>query len=134
MAISRSSLPKPKKKKLEAEAKREVAAAIKASKVKEYKASLKKTIHAAAMFANGKDDSGEDLDTIELNLASYPKYISLDGVRYYHGRKYTKKRAVIAVLKDQMDRGWRQEAARMGEKIENLPPVRYSAGGGLRYG
>jgi len=111
-------LTEAEKKKLEAEAKKEVAVAIKAAKMKDFKSAAKKKLQAEAMFRNGKDDSGEDNDTIELNLASYPKWVTLDGVRYYSGRKYKKRKAVIAVLKDQMDRGWRQEAARLGEKTE----------------
>lgn len=111
-------LTEAEKTKLEAEAKREVAAAIKAAKMKDFKSAAKKRLQAEAMFRNGKDDSGEDLDTVELNLASYPKWVTLDGTRYYSGRKYTKRKGVIAVLKDQMDRGWRQEAARLGEKTE----------------
>jgi hypothetical protein len=113
-------LTEAEKTKLRAEARKEVAAALKLSKMKEFKAAEKKRIQAQAMFANGKDDSGEDLVTVELQLASYPKYIILDGARYYSGRKYTKRRAVAAVLLDQMDRGWRQEFARRGEKNEFL--------------
>lgn len=111
-------LTEAEKTKLEAEAKREVAAAIKIAKMKDFKNAAKKRLQAEAMFRNGKDDSGEDLDTVELNLASYPKWITLDGTRYYSGMKYKKRKGVIAVLKDQMDRGWRQEAARLGEKTE----------------
>jgi hypothetical protein len=44
----------------------------------------------------------------------------LDGVRYHSGRTYKVKRQVAAVLKDQMDRSWRQEAARLGEPVDNL--------------
>lgn len=111
-------LTEDEKIKLEAEARMEVAKALKAAKMKEFKNAAKKRLQEEAMFRNGKDDSGEDLATIDLVLASYPKYITLDGARYYSGRKYTKRKAVIAVLQDQMDRGWRQEAARMGERTE----------------
>lgn len=111
-------LTEDEKVKLEAEARMEVAKALKAAKMKDFKAAAKKRLQAEAMFRNGKDDSGEDLATIELHMASYPKWITLDGVRYYSGRKYTKRKSVIAVLQDQMDRGWRQEAARMGERTE----------------
>ncbi len=52
---------------------------------------------------------------------------------YYHGRTYTKSRKVIQVLKDQQDRGWRQEAARRGERAENLGPIRHFASQGLHY-
>jgi hypothetical protein len=111
-------LTEKEKLKLEAEARQEVAAAIKAAKMKEFKNAAKKRLQAETMFRNGKDDGGEDLDTVDLVLASHPKFIILDGAVYHSGRKYTKKRSVVAVLKDQMDRGWRQEAARLGERTD----------------
>lgn len=111
-------LTEKEKLQLEAEAREEVAKAIRLSKMKEFKAAAKKRLQAEAMFRHGKDDKGDDLDTVDLNLASYPKYIMLDGVMYYSGKRYTKSRKVIQVLKDVMDRGWRQEAARLGERTE----------------
>lgn len=126
-------LSEAEKIKLEAEAKKEVMAAIKAAKMKDFKAAAKKRLQAEVMFKAGKDDSGEDLDTVDLLLASHPKYIMLDGTVYHSGRKYTKKKSVVAVLKEQMDRGWRQESARRGEKVEDLMPIRYGVGAGMRY-
>lgn len=111
-------LTEEEKIKLEAEARTEVAQSMKLAKMKQFKAAAKKRLQTEAMFRHGKDDKGQDLDTVDLNLASYPKFIMLDGVMYYSGRRYTKSRAVVQVLKDQMDRGWRQEAARLGEKTE----------------
>lgn len=113
-----AELTEEEKKKLEADARKEVAAALKAVKMKDFKSAAKKRLQAQAMFTSGKDDTGEDLDEVDLALASHPKYIMLDGAVYHSGRKYKKRKAVIAVLKDQMDRGWRQEAARMGERTE----------------
>lgn len=113
-----AELSENEKAEIEAEARREVQEALKAAKKKDYKAQLKKRIKSEAMFRSGKDDKGNDLDTIDLVLASYPQYIILDGAVYHSGKRYTKNRNVIAVLKDQMDRGWRQEAARMGEKTD----------------
>ncbi len=111
-------LTKAEKAQLEAEAKAEFQKELKAEAKKKFKEAHKKKLQAAVMFSAGKDDSGEDLATLKLELASYPKYIILDGTVYHSGRTYTKKRGVIAVLADQMDRGWRQEAARLGEKLE----------------
>lgn len=111
-------LTEEEKIKLEAEARMEVAKAIKAAKMKDFKNAAKKRLQTEAMFRHGKDDSGEDLATVDLVLASYPKCIILDGVIYHSGKRYTKRRSVIQVLQEQMDRGWRQEAARMGEKTE----------------
>ncbi len=103
---------------LEKEARQEVAAAIKAAKMKDFKLAAKKRIQSEAMFRHGKDDTGEDLISIDLQLASYPKHIILDGVIYTSGRRYTKKRSVIAVLNEIMHRGWQQEAARLGERTD----------------
>lgn len=113
-----AELTEKEKLALEAEARAEVLKDLKAAAKLEFKEAAKRRIQAEQMFSSGKDDSGEDLDTIKLDLASYPRYIILDGTVYHSGRSYTKKRSVIAVLKDQMSRGWRQEAARLGEKTE----------------
>lgn len=112
-------LTEAEKLEIEKEAKAEFQKELKAQAKKEFKEAAKRRIKAEAMFSSGKDDSGDELDTVHLELASYPKYIILDGAVYHSGVTYTKKRAVISVLKDQMDRGWRQEAARMGDKVEN---------------
>ena len=119
-AASQESATLTEKEKLaiEAEVRAEIAKELKAAAKKDFKAAAKLRIQAETMFRSGRDDSGEDLDTIDLQLASYPKFIMLDGTVYHSGKKYTKKKSVIAVLKDQMDRGWRQEAARLGEKME----------------
>ena len=105
---------------IEKEARAEVLKTMKADAKEAFKEAAKKRIEADMMFSAGKDDKGEDLGTIDLYLASTPKYIMLDGAVYHSGRTYTKKKSVIAVLADQMDRGWRQEEARRGEKVENF--------------
>lgn len=115
-------LTEAEKRKLEADTKKEVAKAIKLAKMKEFKAAAKSRIQKEAMFKEGKDDDGDDLVEVTLTMASYPKWIMLDGKRYHSRLKpYKVKAAIAAVLLDQMDRGWRQEEARRGEKVEFQP-------------
>jgi len=109
------------KKEIEAQARTEVAASIKNSKMKAYKAQVKKQLLAQQMFSEGKDDKGNNTVDVDLYLASYPKWIMLDGKRYHHGRRYRVKAGVASVLMEQMSRGWEQEEARRGEKVELLP-------------
>lgn len=112
-----TDLTEKEKLEIEAEARKEIAAEAKALKRKEFKNSAKKRMQQQAAFRDGKDDAGDDLETITLNLAPVQPNICLDGTRYYHGRSYTKSKAVIAVLKDQMFRGWKEESARLGEDM-----------------
>ncbi len=117
-----AELTEGEKRKLEAEAKKEVAAALKASKMKDFKAAAKKRIQSETLFKVGKDDKGEDLQTVDLVLASYPKWIILDGTYYFSGKRYVKRAGIAAVLREQMARGWEQEEARRGEKAEWRDP------------
>lgn len=111
-------LSEAEKLELEKEARTEVMKALKASKAKAFKAQAKKRLQAEMLFRNGKDDSGEDLVTVALHLASHPKYIMLDGAVYHSNRKYTVRRAVATVLLDQMHRGWEQEEARLSPEAK----------------
>lgn len=115
-------LTEAEKRKLEADARKEVAKAVKLAKMKEFKAAAKVRLQKDAMFKHGKDADGKDLVEVQLALASYPKWIMLDGVMYHaRAKPYKVTKDVAAVLLDQMDRGWRQEEARRGEKVEFQP-------------
>lgn len=119
-------LSEVEKAKIMAEVKREMAAEAKKEAMELYKEKAKLLAKADAMFKVGKDDTGEDLATIDFWLASYPKYAMLDGVVYHSGRTYTKKRSVIAVLAETMWRTMLQEERRLGEKNEftHMPQYR----------
>ena len=115
-------LTEAEKRKLEADARKEVAKAVKLAKMKEFKAQAKKRLQSEAMFKHGRDAEGNDLVEVQLALASHPKWIMLDGVMYHaRAKPYKVTKSVAAVLLDQMDRGWRQEEARRGEKVEFQP-------------
>lgn len=132
-------LTEAEKLNLETEAKAEVLAALKASKAKAFKAQAKKRLQAEIMFRNGQDEKGQDMLTVDLLLASHPKFITLDGARYYSGRKYTVSRGKAQVLLDQMHRGWDQEEARLSPETKghlqqhrNFRMIRKGDGYGLQ--
>ena len=114
------TLTEKEKLKLEAQARAEVIKDLKKAESERFLKAAKDRIQAEVMFGSGKDDSGDDLATIQLDLASFPKYIMLDGQVYHSGRSYTKRTAVINVLREQMARGWEQEAARLGERVVDV--------------
>ena len=119
-------LTEAEKDKIMLEVKREMAAEARKEAMELYKEKAKLQAKAEAMFKVGKDDTGEDLATIDFWLASHPKYAMLDGVVYHSGRTYTKKRGVIAVLAETMWRTMLQEERRLGEKNEftHMPQYR----------
>lgn len=106
-------LTEEEKVKLEAEARAEVLKHMKLSESKRFKAAAKARIQAEMLFRTAKDASGQGVVTVDLLLASHPKYIMLDGAVYHSGKKHTVSRPVAAVLLDQMHRGWEQEYARL---------------------
>ncbi len=128
-----ADLTEQEKIELEAEARAEVALAMKKSKMKAFKAAAKKRLQAEAMFSEGKDETGKDLVVVDLQMASHPKWIMLDGKRFHSGRSYRVRKEVASVLLDQMDRGWRQEEARLGEKKEFFRDTRKTLGADNKY-
>lgn len=101
------------KLKLEKQARREVAEAIKKSKAEAFKEAAKNRILLEKARQDGKDDKGEDLVTVDLHLASYPPQIVLDGKVYYSGKKYKVNRGKAQVLLELMYRGWEAEERRL---------------------
>lgn len=108
------------KEAIEAEARAEVVADLKAAAMEQYKEQAKLKIQGEMMFRAGKNSKGKNTEKVLLDLASYPKYIMLDGAVYHSGRTYNVDQGVAAVLREQMDRGWNQEAARLGDKIVDI--------------
>jgi len=118
-------LTEEEKLELEKEARAEVMKQLKAAQSKRFKLAAKQRIQAEMLFRSAKDSKGEDLITVELSLASHPKFLILDGAVYHSGRKYKVARGVAAVLLDQMHRGWEQEYARISpEQRGNLKQQR----------
>lgn len=119
-AISAPELTDEEKAEIEVAAREEVIADLKASAMEKYKEQAKLKIQGEMLFRSGKNSKGKDTQKVVLDLASYPRFIILDGAVYHSGRTYNVDSGVAAVLRDQMDRGWAQEAARMGEKIVDV--------------
>ncbi len=110
-----SDLTESEKLALEKEARTEVAKEAKEKKKQAFKDAAKDRMKAQALFRDGKDHTGADVETITLDLAPAQHFICLDGTKYYHGRTYSLSQNVMAVVKDIAYRGWKEESARLGE-------------------
>jgi hypothetical protein len=112
--------------KIKKDARAEVMKELKAVARKELLESEKEKVRNAQLFSAGKDDSGEDLLTLDFQLASYPRYAIIDGRVFHSGKTYTLKRSKIAVLMEMMYRSMEQEDRRRNEKNEfaHMPKVR----------
>lgn len=113
-------LTEEEKLRLEEEARQEVEEEAREEKKRVFKEAARSRMKRRQLFSEGKDDDGDDLEEVTLDLAPMQSDIRLDGKSYYHGRKYKVKKSIAAVLRDQMYRGWDQEAARTKEKPDAL--------------
>lgn len=95
---------------LEKQAAQEVQEELKADTAKTFLEEKKKELKKRALFRHGKNVDGKDTASIRLDLSPNSPYISLDGQVFYHGHTYTLPREKVAVLQDQMYRGWLHEA------------------------
>lgn len=98
-------LSEKEKLEIEAEAKAEVAKELKAEKRKEFKAAAKQRLKKQVLFQYGKDDSGDDTETVFIQLANFQGDIKLDGKVYYPNRAYRLNKGTAAVIKEMMFRG-----------------------------
>lgn len=112
-----TELTAAEKKKIEQEARDEVAVQLKASKAKAYKEQALRKAQSESILRNAQNQKGEDMVEIEMDIASHPKFITLDGARYHSGRKYTVTKGVADVLREQMNRGWEEEDRRLNDNI-----------------
>ena len=112
-----TELTAAEKKKIEQEARDEVAVQLKASKAKAYKEQAMRKAQAESLLRNAQNEKGEDMVEIDMDIASHPKFITLDGARYHNGKSYTVTKGVAAVLREVMDRGWEEEDRRLNDNI-----------------
>lgn len=110
-------LTEEEKLSIEAEARKEVAAELKADKKKAFKDAAKRRLKVQSSFRDGKNESGDVVETITLDLAPAQHFICMDGTRYYHGQKYTLPLAKVQAINDMAFRGWKEESARLGEDM-----------------
>jgi hypothetical protein len=90
---------------IEAEARAEVTKELKAEKRKEFKAAAKQRLKKQTLFQHGKDEEGEDLELVLVQLAPHMPFIRLDNNVFYHGRAYRLSTKTAACIKEQMYRG-----------------------------
>jgi len=96
-------------KELELKAQAEFEEENKTSAAAAFKEETKRKLRQKAMFAAGKDTEGEDVESIQINLAPHSPYITLDGRLYYHGLSYKFTQAQAQTIKDVMARTWQHE-------------------------
>lgn len=119
-AISLPSLTEEEKRKLEAEARKEVEKKLKTKAMDEYKESIKKELERQARAVGNVADDGEELEDIRIELAKYTMYIMLDGKVYYHGYTYKFGAKQAAVIRDQIYRSWLHDAEIHGLDINEM--------------
>lgn len=110
-------LTEQEKIEIEAEAREEIAAELRADKKKAFKDAAKRRLKVQSSFRDGKNESGETTSTITLDLAPAQHFICMDGTRYYHGQTYTLPLAKVQAINDMAFRGWKEESARLGEDM-----------------
>lgn len=100
-----AELTEKEKQELEREVEAEIIKEAKIEAKKAFKTATKQRIKKEKLFAQGKDDTGEDTELVLVTLASHTPFLRLDGSTYYPGRAYRLNRQRAAVLKEQMYRG-----------------------------
>ncbi len=94
---------------LEQEAEEEVASELKANMAEEYKKNHKAMLKRKALFRAGKNDVGDDLVEVLIDLPPYCEDIRLDGVIYAVNQTYKMGHNKAAVIKDQIARAWKHQ-------------------------
>lgn len=94
---------------LEAEAQAEVQEELRANLADEYKKNYKAQLKREALFRKGKDEEGEDLVDVLIDLPSFCPDIRLDGVIYTNGETYKMGRAKAASVKDIIARAYKHQ-------------------------
>ena len=105
---------------IEAEAKAEVAKEAKTEKLKAAKDAAKQRLKKQALFRQGKNETGDDVETVLITLAAHMPFIRLDGAVYYPGRAYRVGKKTAAVLKEQMFRGDLHDAELSGKNMKQF--------------
>jgi hypothetical protein len=101
-----TNLTAAEKADIELQAEIELAKELKAEEVKRFKEEAKARLKKDKMFELGKDEDGEDTESVHINLGDSSNYIRLDGTVYIQGKAYKVSRAKAATLKDIMHRTW----------------------------
>ncbi len=103
------------KKKIEREARDEVAVQLKKAKAAAYKEQMLKQANAESLFRHAQNEKGESIVEIDLSyIPSFPKHIILDGTVYTQRKApYKVTAGKAAVLRELLARGEEQEQRRL---------------------
>lgn len=95
---------------IHAEVEKELAKEAKDKMKKELKDSLKSEAKKKQLFSEGKNESGENLVSVTLNMASHAPDIKLDGQTFRNGVTYQLTQKKAAVINEIVYRGWLHDA------------------------
>lgn len=74
-----------------------------------FKEERKRKARKAEQFKNGTDAKGEDVESVQINLAPHSPFINIDGRLFYHGLTYKFTQAQAQTIKSAMFETWRHE-------------------------
>lgn len=109
---------------ISAQAAQELAEEMKADARLEFKKAEKARMKKKALFQAGKDDEGDDLESILIQLAPHMPFIKLDNNVYYPNRMYRLNRKTAAVVKEQMFRGQLHDNEIHGKNMKDFYGLR----------
>lgn len=104
-------------KQLELEAQAEFDLESKTQASEAFKAELKRKLKEKALFSNGKDAEGDNVEPVLIDLAPHSPYVNIDGRLYYHGLTYKFTQAQAQTVKEVMFRTWQHEREIGGANI-----------------
>jgi hypothetical protein len=119
-AIVVPQLTEAEKRKIEAEARKEVEKEQHKKAAAEYKEHIKKQLETQMRAAANIAEDGEGIEEIRIELAKYTMYIMLDGKVFYHGYTYKFGKKQAAVIKEQIYRSWLHDAEIHGLDINEM--------------
>lgn len=107
-------------KEIEAQAQREVQEELKEKLRSDYLSQVKADLKKKALFVAGKDDKGEHLERILIDLPKFSDRITLDGCAYFHGISYSFNAKKAATIRDTIYRQWLHHAEINGLDMNEL--------------
>lgn len=97
-------------KEIEAQASKEVQEELKAKLRQDYLSKTKAELKKKALFVEGKDAKGENVDRILIDLPKFSDRITLDGVIYFHNVTYSFTAQKAATIREIIYRQWLHHA------------------------
>jgi len=123
-SVSAVELSDAERAEISAQAAEELASEMRADARLEFKKAEKQRLKKKAMFQAGKDDEGDDLESILITLAPHMPFIKLDNNVYYPNRMYRLNKKTAAVVKEQMFRGQLHDNEIHGKNMKDFYGLR----------